>query len=396
MPAHTWIRPHARAANLERVGPHAHDHLAEVLPAEQADQRPRRRVEPVDDVLARLHLALRDPFAHILQEGRINVRVVIEDDEALHPDPLAQHARREQRQAVRAARQLAVVVVSDQPAHRHARMIVQQRQHRVEHRAADVLEIHVDAVRARGGELFREIGIVVIDARVEAERPGHIAALVRAARDADDAATLELRDLPDDRAHRAARRRDGHRLARLRLADVQQSEVRGEARHAEHAERVRRMRDVRERHQVGAVGHGVVLPAGVRQHEIAVAERGHARRDDAAHRSAHHHAAELDGRSIRGRVAHAAAHVRIERQPDRAQQHLARRGHGHRRRFGAEILRRGRALRARVQHDPAVGRLGLRHGFLRRNGRRRQGAANGAKRGALTGWPRARGGSRRA
>ena len=72
-----------------------------------------------------------------------------------------------------------------------------------------------------------------------------VVALLRAAGDADHAAALDLRDLPDDRAHRAGRAGDDHRLARLRLADVEQAEVRRHARHAERAEVHRQRREAR-------------------------------------------------------------------------------------------------------------------------------------------------------
>ena len=62
-----------------------------------------------------------------------------------------------------------VVVMRDQAAHRNARERVEQRKHRLEHRAADILEIDVDAFRAGGLQLGREIGIAVIEAVVEAE-----------------------------------------------------------------------------------------------------------------------------------------------------------------------------------------------------------------------------------
>ena len=71
--------------------------------------------------------------------------------------------------AVRAGRQFGRVVLRDQPADRHARERIEQRQHRVEHRAADILEIDVDAFRAGGLELLGEIRRAVIDAGVEAE-----------------------------------------------------------------------------------------------------------------------------------------------------------------------------------------------------------------------------------
>ena len=69
---------------------------------------------------------------------------------------LVRIARVRARGAELARRHLGGVVGRDQAADRHAGEIVQQRQHRLEHRAADVLEIDVDALRARRLEPRRQ------------------------------------------------------------------------------------------------------------------------------------------------------------------------------------------------------------------------------------------------
>jgi hypothetical protein len=69
--------------------------------------------------------------------------------------------------------------------------------------------------------------------------------LSRAAGDADRAAALDLRDLADDRADRTRRAGNDDRVSRLRLADVEQAEVRGHARHAERSEVDRQRCDAR-------------------------------------------------------------------------------------------------------------------------------------------------------
>ena len=81
-----------------------------------------------------------------------------------------QHRCQEQRRAVDALGQLGEVVPGDQAAQRYARIHVQQRQHRGEHRAADVLEIHVDPLGRRLGEPLAQLRLAVIEARVKAER----------------------------------------------------------------------------------------------------------------------------------------------------------------------------------------------------------------------------------
>ena len=110
------------------------------------------------------------------------------------------------------------------------------RKHGVEDLAADVLEVDVDALRRRGLEVGCKIAGLVVDAGVEAEFVRHVAALVGTAGDANGAAALDLGDLPDDRAHRAGRRRYHDGLARLRLSHLQQAEIGGPAGHAEPAD----------------------------------------------------------------------------------------------------------------------------------------------------------------
>ena len=88
----------------------------------------------------------------------------------------------------------------------------------------------VDAVRAGRGEPLASSRALVVDGGVEAELVGEPGALLVAAGDADGAAALDLGDLADHGADRAGRRRDDHRLAGLRLADVEQAEVGGRGR----------------------------------------------------------------------------------------------------------------------------------------------------------------------
>lgn len=63
-------------------------------------------------------------------------------------------------------------------------------------------------------------------------------ALVPPARDANDAAALELCDLAHERADRAGRARDDDELAGLGAADVEEAKVGRHAGHADDAERV--------------------------------------------------------------------------------------------------------------------------------------------------------------
>ena len=244
-----------------------------------------------------------------------------------------------------ASRQLGHVVLRDQAAHRDAREIVEQREHRVPHRAAHVLEIDVDAARAGCSQLLGEILRAVVDRRVEAQRVDEIAALVAAAGDAHGARALDFRDLPDHRADRPGGGGDRDGLAGLRLADGRKARVGGHARHAEHAERRRYRRAARiELAQARAVRHRVILPAAIAEHDVARLESGMPRIRHLVDRAADHRLTDLDGLRVGPRRAHAPAHVGIEREPQRAQQHLALARLRRRALFEAEIARLRRAL----------------------------------------------------
>ena len=111
-----------------------------------------------------------------------------------------------------------------------------------------------------------------------------------------------------------------------------------------------------------AVGQRMGLPAGARQHDVALGKAGIVRGDHLAHRAAFHHAADRHRRRIGRPVAHAPAHIGIERQPDGAQQHLALAGRRRRVFLDAEVGRLGLADGARDENDA----FGLGHGcFLR-------------------------------
>lgn len=102
--------------------------------------------------------------------------VVVEDDEALHLDALAQDRAHQRRQAVRPGWQLGVVVVGDDAADRDPGLGVEQREDGVEDLAADVLVIDVDAVRAGLGQSFGEVRGMVVEAGIEAEHLHGVAA----------------------------------------------------------------------------------------------------------------------------------------------------------------------------------------------------------------------------
>src|SRR5262249_3777357 len=103
---------------------------------------------------------------------------------------------------------------------RNAGERIEQWEQGLEYRAADILEIDVDAFRARCGKTGGQIGCPVVDAGIEAEFLGHVAAFVWSTRNADGAGTLHPGDLPANRADRPRRCRDHHGFASGRFADL--------------------------------------------------------------------------------------------------------------------------------------------------------------------------------
>jgi hypothetical protein len=75
-------------------------------------------------------------------------------------------------------------------------------------------------------EAVAHVAGLVVDAGIEAELVDHPVALGLPAGDADRPAAADLGHLADRLAHRAGGTGDDHRVARLRLPDVEQAEVR--------------------------------------------------------------------------------------------------------------------------------------------------------------------------
>src|SRR5262249_47429270 len=84
------------------------EQLAAVLAAEQADERARCVLEPLDDVLAVEKAALGEPARQACKGGAVQVSEVA-DEEPLHPDAAGDH----EGDAPRAARRRHLVVLRD-------------------------------------------------------------------------------------------------------------------------------------------------------------------------------------------------------------------------------------------------------------------------------------------
>ena len=198
----------------------------------------------------------------------------------------------------------------------------------------------------------------MIDAGIEAQLVNHVPAFVGTAGNADNMAALELGDLPDHRPDGTTCSGNDYGFPGFRLADIEQAHVARKTRHAENAKRQRGVLHVGiEFGQARAVGKGIALPAAVGENQIARLVirvlRGFNARDGAADQ----HVADRHRRGVGRRIAHAATHVRVERQVERAQQHLAGRCFRNNAFLQQEVVRRWRTNRTRIKNDLVIDRI---------------------------------------
>ena len=284
---------------------------------------------------------------------------MVEDDEPADRQAPDQREPHQLRDPVGPLRQRGRVVAGDAPAHRHPREGVEQGHHRVEHLAAHVLEVQIDAVRAGRLQIAGQSVAAVADARVEAQLVHDVVALLSRPGDADHPVTPDLRNLPHDRPYRPRRGRHDDHVAVLQPADLKEADVGGEPRHAEHPEGGRDgRRPGVEPADTAAVGEPVLLPTDPGEHEVALGEPVVARRHDLPHRPPGHHAAQLDRRRVGRPRVHAPPHVGVEREVDGADEHLPRGGLRRRRLDHPEVGLGGEPVGAGVEQNPAVGASG--------------------------------------
>ena len=209
---------------------------------------------------------------------------------------------------------------------------------------------------------------MVVQALVEAQAQ-HVRALVRPAGDAHRPCAMQLGDLPHQRPDRAGGGGDHHGLPGLGLADVEHPAIGSHARHPQDAQRGGRRR--RAGRHVAQALHGqggVFLPAGLGHHQVPGGEAFGTGLHDLADGAADHDGADLDRGRVGWRVAHAPAHVGVQRQPPGPQQHLARRRGRHRRVLQPEGVGRRGADGTAGQDDAGI--LGWGHDIPRLHGRR--------------------------
>ena len=136
-----WHGTAPNARLISQLLPCDGDHLlADVAAGEEPHECCRRRLDPLGDVLHADDLAFLEVPRHLLLEPAV-VAGVLGHQEALHADVLA-----DELEEVDAVRPLQVVL-RHLPAHGDPAAVAHVAQDGVQHRAAHVLEVDVDAIR---------------------------------------------------------------------------------------------------------------------------------------------------------------------------------------------------------------------------------------------------------
>src|ERR1044071_2216165 len=175
--------------------------LSKIFALEERDQAAGRALQPFEHRLAVLESTLAEVAGKRVE--RLAVAFLpVEHDHALHAQSVD-----EDRAPVAHAVGVGRVVVRDRAADDDTAEQVRARQHGVEDLAADIVEVHVDALRTGLLKRRGEIAALVVDAGIEAELVLHVRALLASAGDADGAPTPDLRELAHDAADRTGSRR---------------------------------------------------------------------------------------------------------------------------------------------------------------------------------------------
>ncbi|MNO88852.1 hypothetical protein D3C76_803190 [compost metagenome] len=146
-------------------------------------------------------------------------------------------------------------------------------------------------------QLFGKIIRVVIQTLIKSQHVDRMTTFFRAARDAYHMTAFNLADLPDGCPDWPGGRSDYQRLARLRLADIQQPHIRGETRHPQHTQRPGRIFNLfAQLDEARAVREFILLPAAITQYPLARFKFRMVRLLYATDRAAHHYRANVDRR----------------------------------------------------------------------------------------------------
>jgi hypothetical protein len=303
-----------------------------------------------------------EPAIHLRCEFRIQVREILEDDEATHGDPFLQYLTHEVTHPVGRIGEAGGVVLRNQSADRHSRTGVELGENRVKDLAANALEIDIDSLRACCVQLLAEADGVMIKARIQPKGIHRVIAFLRSARDADHPASEYLPNLADGCSNGAGCCCDDESLSSFRKTDFRKSYPRCKSRHADDAQGPRRiLRITAEGGDIIPVRYGIILPAVCAENPLAFLETMELGNFHLRYGPANHHLADSDRRCIRRGIAHPPSHVGIERKEFGAQQHLAVFGRRDISGFEGQCAFRRRTFRSFCKNEAAVCFVGLVH-----------------------------------
>ena len=222
------------------------------------------------------------------------------------------------------------VVASDHAAHRNAAELVHAQHDRVQHHAAHVFEVAVDAI---GASVFQGLGqrqivavLFVIDASVKAQLFHHVIAFVLPASKTHHAATTGFGQGAKGAADCATGCTDGHGLTRFGVDDAHQAVPCGDTWHTDSTQ------EVADRHMGGidlakhgrhiGVHHAVGLPSAHAHHLVAHRKFGMTAFNHLTHSACDHDRVQGLWRGIAFTVIHAATHIGVKTHVLVLDQHL--------------------------------------------------------------------------
>jgi hypothetical protein len=153
---------------------------------------------------------------------------------------------------------------------------------------------------------------LVVDSGVEAEISHEIAAFLRPSRDAHDMTAFDFCYLSHDGSYATSGARNGDSLAQLRLTDIEQAEIGGQAWHPKCAEIdwQRRKRRVNLR-EAGAIGQRILLYAQQSINMVANPKLDVLRSDNTTQSECPHYFPNANRWNVGLSLVHPAAHCGI-------------------------------------------------------------------------------------
>src|SRR5690606_5332377 len=221
-------------ARLHRlVGTDLHQHLAEICALEEVEECLGRILDAFFHRLFPMHLAALNEWPHLGKEFA-DMLEVVGNDEALNPQALANHLN----DVGRAGAGRRVVILLDHAAHGDP----PERTHGVDRgfqmRAADILDVHVDALwESLCHGLVEIVAGLVVDRLVDSRDFREPLALLIGTGRADHITAMRLGKLADHRANSARSGGDENRFAILQIGYLEEARPGRHARHAKHTEK---------------------------------------------------------------------------------------------------------------------------------------------------------------